>query len=51
MDGGEAALQSPHLPPAPVGEVAVVLALGDAVEVALRLGVTDEIDGRHDDAS
>ena len=35
------------MPPAPVGEIALVLALGDAVKIALRLGVADEIDGGH----
>ena len=47
MDVREAALQGIHLPPAPVGETALVLALGDAVEVALRLGVANEVDGGH----
>ena len=37
-----------HLFPAPVREIALVLALGDAVEVALRLGVADKIDGSHE---
>ena len=48
VDIGKTALQSLHLAPAPVGEVAVALALDDAVEVALRLGVADEIDPGHD---
>ena len=50
-DVREAALQGLHLPPAPVREIALVLALGDAVEVALRLGVADKIDGSHGGSS
>ena len=50
-DVRKAALQGPDLPPAPVGEAALVLALGDAVEVALRLGVADEVDGGHGGSS
>ena len=50
-DVREAPLQGPDLPPAPVRKVAVVLALGNAVEVALRLGVADEIEIGHNKAS
>ena len=46
-DIGEAPPQRLHLPPAPVGEDAVVLALCDAVQVAFRLRVADEIDSGH----
>ena len=41
-------LQSLHLPPATVCQIAVALPLGDPVEIALRLGVADQIDVRHD---
>ena len=47
MDVREPLFQCPDLPPAPVGEVTVLLALGNAVQVALRLRVADEINGRH----
>ena len=47
MDIREPLFQSPDLAPAPVGENAVLLALRDAVQVALRLCMADEIDARH----
>ena len=43
----KALFQYPELLIAPVGDQAVVLAVGDAVEVALRLGVTDQINSCH----
>ena len=47
MDILEPLFQSPDLPPAPVREVTVLLALGNAVQVALRLRVANQINGRH----
>ena len=43
----KALFQYPELLIAPVGDQAVVLAVGDAVEVALRLGVADQINSCH----
>lgn len=46
-DSGKSPLQGFYLPPAPVGENTVVLALGNAVQVSLRLGVANQIDSGH----
>ena len=43
----KALFQHPQLPIAPVGDQAVVLAVGDPVEIALRLGMADQIYSRH----
>ena len=52
VDGniGKAAAEGPQLAIAPGRDGAVVLAVGHPVEIALRLGVADEIDGRHMDS-
>ena len=43
----KALFQHPQLLIAPVGDQAVVLAVGDPVEIALRLGMADQIYSRH----
>ena len=46
-DGGEARLQGFDLPVAVVGDEAVILAVDAAVQVALRLGVSNEVQCCH----
>ena len=47
VDIFKAAAENVNLTVAAVGNEAVILSVGNAVEVALRLGVADEIDGCH----